>query len=350
MCKLSRQLFGVTSDGVDVELITLDNGILSCGIITYGAVLQSLRVPDRSGKLRDVVLGYDKIEDYECHSDYMGAVVGRVANRIAQGRFTLNSTTYHLAVNDSPNHLHGGNHGFSHKVWTVQDHTKTKLVLSLTSPDMDEGYPGELHVTVTYELKDACLSMCYQAVSNKDTLCNLTGHSYFNLNGHDAGNILDHVLCIHADQYTPSDKTSIPFGHLDPVSGTPMDFTYPSPIGAHIDDPFTQLINARGYDHNYVLRNWNGSLHPAAHAYSPQSGISMKVETTLPGLHFYTANFLEEGLPGKDSAAYGPRHAFCLETQYFPDSVNQPSFPSVILHPGQPYNHKSVFTFSCEKE
>lgn len=349
MLNSSRQLFGYTKDDLAAETLTLDNGILSCDIITFGAALRSLRVPDRSGIKRDVVLGYDTLEDYESHPGYLGAVVGRVANCIAGGRFTMNGQTYALAVNDPPNHLHGGNVGFSHKVWSVVEHTSTLVTLALTSPDGEECYPGTMRVRVTYALEGNTLSMRYQAITDRDTPCNLTGHAYFNLNGHDSGPVTDQCLHIYAENYTPSDATNIPTGEIAPVAGTPMDFRKATPIGARINEPFHQLIQANGYDHNYVIDGEMGTLRKAAQAYSPTSGISMDVETTLPGLHFYAANFLDEGLTGKKGAVYGPRYAFCLETQFFPDAVNQPAFPSVILKPDGVYDHTTVFSFCCVK-
>ena len=345
-----RRLFGRTRDGLEVEALTLDNGILSCEVITFGAALRSLYVPDRVGGRRDIVLGYDTLEEYETRPAYLGAVIGRVANRIAGGRFTMNGQTYVLAVNDPPNHLHGGMVGFSHKVWSVVEHTPTYATLSLLSPDGEEGYPGTLEVRVTYELKGSSLTMRYQATADRETPCNLTGHAYFNLDGHGSGPVTEQLLCIRAENFTPSDATNIPTGEITPVAGTPMDFRAATPIGARINETFIQLVQGNGYDHNYAIDGKAGSLREAAQAYSLDSGISMDVETTLPGLHLYTANFLDEGLKGKEGAVYGPRHAFCLETQFFPDAINQPVFSSVILRPGHPYDHKTVFSFSCVKE
>lgn len=350
MLHTARRAFGRTKDGFEVEAIALDNGVLSCEVITYGAALRGLRVPDRFGTKRDIVLGYDTIEEYEDCTSYLGAVVGRVANRIAGGQFTMNAKRYALAVNDPPNHLHGGAVGFSRRVWTVAEHTPECVTLSLTSPDGEEGYPGTLEVRVTYELKGCSLIMHYQAAADRDTPCNLTGHAYFNLDGHSSGPVAEQLLRLHAEYYTPSDATNIPTGEIAPVAGTPMDFRNATPIGAHIHEPFLQLIQANGYDHNYVVDGEVGSLRKAAQVRSLVSGIKMDVETTLPGVHLYTANFLDKGMKGKEGAVYGPRHAFCLETQFFPDSVNHPGFPSVILKPGHPYDHKTVFSFGCMNE
>ena len=350
MSNFSRRFYGYTKEGFTVEALTLDNGILSCEVITFGAALRSLCVPDRLGIKRDVVLGYDTLEEYETRPGYLGAVVGRVANRIAGGRFTINGQTYTLAVNDPPNHLHGGTVGFSHRVWSVIEHSPARVTLSLTSPDGEEGYPGTMEVQVTYELKGNALSIRYQATTDCDTPCNLTGHTYFNLDGHGSGPVTEQILRIHAETYTPSDATNIPTGEIATVSGTPMDFRKGTPIGVRINEPFTQLVQANGYDHNYVIDGEIGSLRNAAQAYSDSSGISMDVETTLPGMHFYTANFLDKGLKGKCNAVYGPRHAFCMETQFFPDAVNHPNFPSVTLQPGQTYDHTTVFSFTSIKE
>lgn len=347
MLNSSRHPFGHTKDGRAVEIVTLDNGILSCEVITFGAALRSLHVPDRFGIKRDIVLGYDTLEEYETRPAYLGAVVGRVANRIANGQFTMNGQTYTLAVNDPPNHLHGGSVGFSHRVWSVVEHTSTLVTMALTSPDGEEGYPGTLQVRVTYALEGSALSMRYQATTDKETLCNLTGHAYFNLDGHNSGSVTEQLLRICAENYTPSDATNIPTGEIVPVAGTPMDFQTAMPIGARIHEPFVQLIQANGYDHNYAIDGETGSTRKAAQAYSLTSGILMDVETTLPGLHLYTANFLDKGLKGKNGAVYGPRHAFCLETQFFPDAVNQPAFPPVILQPNCTYDHKTVFSFNC---
>lgn len=350
MLNSSRRLFGYTKDGLAVEALALDNGILSCEVITFGAALRTLYVPDHTGGRRDVVLGYDTLEEYETRPAYLGAVIGRVANRIAGGRFTMNGQAYSLAVNDPPNHLHGGTVGFSHRVWAVVEHTSTLVTLALASPDGEEGYPGTLEVRVTYALEGSSLSMRYQATADRETPCSLTGHAYFNLNGHNSGSVTEQILCIHAENYTPSDAANIPTGEIVPVAGTPMDFRTATPIGERIGDPFVQLIQAKGYDHNYVIDGEAGLLRKAAQAYSRTSGISMDVETTLPGLHLYTANFLNEGLKGKEGAVYGPRHAFCLETQFFPDAVNQPAFPPVILQPGRSYDHKTVFSFHFGKD
>lgn len=344
---MQRFSFGRTPAGEAVELLKLDNGLLSCELLTFGATIRSLRVPDREGTPADVVLGYDHLEDYLTRDGYLGATVGRFANRIAKGRFTLDSKEYILAVNNGPNHLHGGTVGFSHRVWTVEDLGRDYAVLSLVSPDGEEGYPGRLTVRAAFRLEGTALTIHYEAVSDRDTPCSLTNHSYFNLSGHGSGPVLDQEILLHAQYYTPADEDSIPLGHTAPVEGTPMDLRQSSPIGGRIGEDFSQLLQARGYDHNYVVEGQPGVLRPAARAFSPASGIAMEVSTTLPGVQFYTANFLEEGRPGKEGALYGPRQGFCLETQFFPDSPNQPAFPSAILKAGEKYGHMTRFSFSA---
>lgn len=342
-----RQPFGVTPKKEQVELLTLDNGSISCQILTFGAALRKLCVPDRNGNPVDVVLGYDTLEEYAAQDAYLGAVVGRFANRIAKGQFMLNGQSYDLAVNNGPNHLHGGTEGFSYKVWTVEELTQDKAVLSLVSPSGEEGYPGRLNVTVTYALDGNALNLRYQAWSDEDTVCNLTNHAYFNLTGQNSGCAMDQVIQLFADRYTPADETSIPYGRMDPVAGTPMDLRTPVALGAHIDEDFPQLRWGKGYDHNYVINGDMGTLRPAARAFSERTGIVMEAETTLPGLQLYTANYLSDRA-GKNGARYGERHAFCLETQFFPDSPNQPAFPSAVLRAGDTYEHMTRFVFSVK--
>ena len=342
--------FGTTPEGQTVSAITLKSGSLSCRILTYGATLQSLCVPDRSGRSVDVVLGYDTLEAYMEQDGYLGATVGRYANRIAGGRFSLNGKDYILAQNNGNNHLHGGNRGFSHRNWSIDCCTADSVTLSLESKDGEEGYPGTLLVKVTYTLRDHALSIRYYAVSDADTPCNLTNHSYFNLSGHDGGPVLDQKIQLFAQYYTPSNGESIPLGTIAPVALTPMDLCAPTSIGAHIDDAFSQLVQARGYDLNYVVDGCAGTLRPAARACCEKSGIAMEVRTTQPGVQFYTANFLEEGRRGKGGCTYGPRHAFCLETQHFPDSPNQPAFPRAVLKRNEAYQHLTEFAFSLDGE
>lgn len=345
MYERSRKPFGVTRSGETVELLQLRAGELSCKLLTFGATLQSLTVPGRDGAMVDVVLGYDTLEEYMTQDAYLGAVVGRFANRIAKGRFTLNGREYALAVNNGPNHLHGGIKGFSYRVWTVEELTANRAVLTLNSPDGEEGYPGHMTVRVTYTLTGEGLTLHYEAQSDEDTPCNLTNHAYFNLSGHSAGDAGDHVAKLFAHQYIPTDDVSIPLGELAAVAGTPMDFTAPTPLGARVDDGFEQLVTAKGYDHSYAVDGSMGVLRPAAEVVSPKTGIKLTVETTLPGVQLYTANYLSDRA-GKGGVGYAPRHAFCLETQFFPDSPNQPAFPSAILKAGERFDHTTRFLFS----
>ena len=339
--------FGTTPAGEPVSLITLTNNVISCQIITYGAAIRSLFVPDRSGTPIDVVLGYDTLDEYMTHDVYLGATIGRFANRIAEGHFKLNGKNYSLSRNNGDNHLHGGKIGFSHRVWEIEQLQAHSVTLTLTSPDGEEGYPGNLEAKATYAVRGSSLFIRYQAVSDADTPCSLTNHSYFNLAGHNSGDVLRQEIALFADCYTPSNGASIPFGTIEPVEKTPMDLRSMTPIGRHVNKPFVQLEQARGYDHNYVLNGKSEILRPCALASCKESGISMDVSTTLPGLHFYTANFIENGHPGKGGCSYGPRHAFCLETQQFPDAPNQPAFPSAILKAGSEFDHWTVFSFSA---
>lgn len=345
MLQHAATAFGMTPWGEAVSSVTLDNGVISCEILTYGAVLRRLLVPDRHGRAVDVVLGYDTLQDYLERDKYFGAVVGRFANRIAKGRFVLNGKEYILPINNGENHHHGGPNGFSQRVWTLEERTDTTATLSLHSPDGDEGYPGNLTAKITYALEGSGLFLRYEALSDADTVCSLLNHSYFNLSGHDTGPVLDQWVTVHASAYTPADGSGVPLGILAPVEGTPMDLRQPVRIGQWVDDGFAQLRQAGGYDHNYVIDGQPGSLRPAAAASSDASGIAMEVLTDRPGVHFYTANFVEPGHTGKDGAVYGPRHGFCLETQHFPDSPNQPAFPSPLLPAGQLCRHETGFVF-----
>ena len=340
--------FGHTPGGEPVELIRLDNGTLSCELITFGAAVRALTVPDRTGTPVDVVLGYDRAEDYAVQEGYLGAVAGRYANRIAEGRFSLSGEEFTLAKNDGDNHLHGGVVGFSHRVWQVAELERDRVTLTLESPHGEEGYPGTLWARVTYRLEGRALSVRFRAVTDRDTVCNLTNHSYFNLSGHDSGPVLDQEITLFASGYTPTDEGSIPYGTVAPVEGTPMDLRASTPIGRHMDENFLQLVQAKGYDHNFALDRTGAGLSPAARVFSAQTGITMEVSTTLPGIQFYTGNYLNEGRRGKGGCAYGPRHGFCLETQFFPNSPNCPAFPSPLLRPGETYDHETVFSFSAE--
>jgi aldose 1-epimerase len=345
--------FGKTKDGQSVDLFTLTNvhGI-EVAIASYGGTLVSLKTPDRHGKFADIVLGFDTLEGYLGVEPYFGAIVGRYGNRIAKGRFTLDGHEYRLAQNNDANALHGGLKGFDKRVWQAKDASANgvaALALRYLSPDGEEGYPGNLSVTVTYSLtaKDE-LKIDYAATTDKDTVLNLTNHSYFNLAGQGQGDILPEVVMIAADRFTPVDSTLIPTGELRSVAGTPLDFRKPTPIGARINENHEQLRFGHGYDHNFVLNGGSAGLKLAARVTEPSSGRVMEVMTTEPGLQFYTGNFLDGTIRGKSNAVYGRRSAFCMETQHFPDSPNQPKFPSTVLKPGGHCKSTTVFRFSTE--
>ncbi len=352
---VSRTRFGASSDGSPVDLFTIANaGGMEVRTMPYGAILVSIRVPDRRGQPADVVLGFDTFQDYITKQPpYFGAVVGRYGNRIAKGRFTLDGTLYHLATNNGPNHLHGGVHGFDKATWAAEPFERdgtAGITYTLTSPDGDEGYPGTLHAKVTYMLTSANeLRVDYEATTDKATPVNLTQHSYFNLAGEGAGDILGHVLTIDADRFTPVDDTLIPTGELAPVAGTPFDFRTPTAIGARIAVDDAQLKNGNGYDHNWVLNRTGAGLVHAAHLAEPQSGRTLDIATTEPGLQFYSGNFLDGTIHGKSDHVYTRRSGLCLETQHFPDSPNHPAFPSTIVRPGTPYRSQTVFSFGIAK-
>lgn len=312
--------FGQTLTGETVSLITLKNEQLSCEVLTYGATIRSLVISDRHGVPTDIVLGYDTLADYTHQHGYLGATVGRFANRIAKGRFSLNGKEYFLAHNDGNNHLHGGHVGFSQRVWDIVQLQDNSVVLSLSSADGEEGYPGNLKATASYTLDGNTLLINYQAVSDKDTLCSLTNHSYFNLADHNGGNVLNQQVEVFADWYTPCDAENIPLGHFAPVDGTPMDLRTPTKIGQPFNSPLLQVSETQGYDHNYIVSGKPRSLRDAAHAYCEGTGISMRIGTTMPGLQFYTANYLVENSPGKGGCKYGSHHGFCFEAQQVPDA------------------------------
>ena len=339
----NRTIFGYMPDGTPVEEVTLQSGYLTCKILTYGGAVRSLLVPDRDGNPVDVVLGFDTLEDYTAQDKYIGAIVGRYANRIGGAKFTLNGVEYPLAANDGKNSLHGGNVGFSHQVWTVEGLTDNSVTLSLVSPDMQEGYPGTLTVRVTYLLDRDTLRLCYEAGSDRDTIFNPTNHSYFNLSGHNSGSVEGQYIRLFSSHYTPVGPGAIPTGEIAPVDGTPMDLRKSTPIGAHINDDFEQLALTGGYDHNWVIVPQNGTL--AALAYAEDTGIAMSAHTTMPGVQFYTGNFLAGCPAGKGGAVYGDRCGFCLETQFFPDTPNRPLFPSCILRAGEKFHSWTSYRF-----
>lgn len=343
-----RKMFGTMPDGRAVEAITLRDGPYTCTIITYGGAVQSLVVPDRNGKPVDIVLGMDTVEGYLAQDKYLGALIGRCGNRTAGASFTLNGKEYPLLANDGPNHLHGGGAGFDKKLWTVEELTGNTLKLSLVSPDGEEGYPGTLTVEVTYRLSGGCLEIDYLAKSDVDTVCNLTNHTYFNLSGHGAGSVEDHLLRLNASRYIPIGQGLIPTGELASVEGTPMDLRTPRRLGEGWSQPSEQLELAGGYDHNWVIDGEPGVLRPFAKAYAPDTGITLELEATLPGLQFYAGNFLADCPAGKGGATYGYRTGFCLETQFYPDSIHHPQFPSPILKAGETWRHTARFRFGTE--
>lgn len=344
---MKRTVFGTMPDGRAVEEIVLRDGALTCSVITYGGILRALTVPDKDGNPVDVLLGMDALKGYlDPANGCLGALVGRCANRIGGASFPLNGREYRLAANAGPNHLHGGPTGFYTRLWTAEEVTDNSVLLTLFSPDGDEGYPGNLRVRVRYTLADGALRIDYAAKCDADTIVNLTNHAYFNLSGHDSGPMTDQTIQIFAGRYTPTDAASIPTGEIASVEGTPMDLRQPVPIGAHIDDGFQQLTFAGGYDHNWVLDGGEDALHPAARAYSPRTGIALEVLTTLPGVQFYAANSLDGCPAGKGGAPYGRRWGFCLETQLFPDSPHHPNFPSAVLRAGEVWEHATVLRFS----
>jgi aldose 1-epimerase len=378
---MTRAPYGRLPDGAAVEIFTLTNaGGMEVRTISYGAIIVSIRVPDRAGRLDDVVLGFDALDGYVTKSRYFGAVVGRYGNRIAQGRFALDGTTYQLATNNGVNHLHGGVKGFDKVVWRAEPFQRDTMVgvaYSYTSPDGDEGYPGTLTARVTYTLTPSNeIVVDYDASTDRATPVNLTQHSYFNLAGEGSGDILDHRLTIDADRFTPVDATLIPTGELAPVEGTPFDFRRATAIGARIDrgagapgvirgagapgvirgagapgviTTVAQLQYATGYDHNWVLNRRSPGLQHAARVEDPKSGRTLDVSTTEPGMQFYAGNFLDGTITGKAGHVYGRRSGLCLETQHYPDSPNHADFPSAIVRPGLRYQSTTVFAFGVSR-
>ncbi len=342
---VQKSSFGQLADGTPVDLYTLTNAHgLVAKITSFGTIITELHVPDRQGQLGDIVLGFDNLAQYLQKHPYFGCTVGRVANRIAKGRFTLDGKTYTLAINNGQNHLHGGLKGFDKVVWKAETQRGAAVKFTYTSQDGEEGYPGTLAVSVTMTLTAADeLRLDYSAAADKPTPINLTNHSYFNFAG--AGDVVGHELMIPADSYTPTDADLIPTGEIQPVEGTALDFRTPQPIGARI----AQIENReRGYDHNYVLHSGGKHLALAARVCEPTTGRVMEVHTTEPGVQFYTANYLDGSLTGKRGVVYRRQTAFCLETEHFPDSVHHPNFPSTILRPGQTYRQTTVHKFSTK--
>lgn len=351
---VSQEPFGSTPDGKAVELFTMVNaGGMEVRAISYGGTIISLKTPDRTGALGDIVLGFDNLQGYLDGTPYFGAIIGRYGNRIGGAAFELDGVTYTLAANDGPNHLHGGVKGFDKVLWQGEifdDERGIGVVFTYTSPDGEEGYPGALQARVTYTLTDANeLVVDYAATTDKATPVNLTQHSYFNLAGQGSGDILGHELVLAADAYTPVDATLIPTGEIATVEGTPFDFRTPHTIGERIGAEDQQIGFGGGYDHNWVLNGTQADgMTLAARVFEPTTGRTMEILTTEPGIQFYSGNFLDGTLVGKDGAVYSYRTGFCLETQHYPDSPNQPLFPSTILRPGEEYRTTTVFRFGAE--
>lgn len=330
----------------NAECVRLENGGLSCEILTYGGALRCLNVPDRNGRSVDVVLGFDSLEDYMEQTGFLGALIGRFGNRIGNAEFKLDGKRYELFKNDGANHLHGGRRGFDKRIWKIEARDDTKLALSLVSEDGEEGYPGRLEVYVLYELKEDALEISYRAFSDADTLCNLTNHAYFNLSGHDSGTVEKQLIKINASHYTPTDAGLIPTGEIADVTGTPMDLREPVVIGERADLDFEALRFGGGFDHNYAIDGADGTLRLAAVAESRETGIVLETWTTLPGVQFYSGNGMA-GLPkGKNGAPYDCRWGFCLETQVYPDAPHHANFPSALLKKGAEYRTKTVYRFA----
>lgn len=347
---ISKSEYGTLENGAKVDEYTMKNGNgMELKVITYGGIITKWSAPDRNGKYENIVLGFDNLQQYVSGNPYFGAIIGRYGNRIANGNFKLDGKSYQLEKNDGPNHLHGGVKGFDKVVWNASSR-KTEddvsLVLKYESADMEGGYPGNLMTEVIYTLtNDNTLEVTYQASTDKPTIVNLTQHSYFNLSGDFSQSIVNHILEINADQYVPVDATLIPTGDLASVEGTPFDFTDPKVIGQDINADDQQITLGKGFDHCWVLNN-PGSMRNAANLFHSNSGRFLEIDTDEPGIQFYSGNFLDGTLPMAGGGTYGHRTGLCLETQHYPDSPNQPSFPSVRLNPGEQYNSKTTFKFS----
>lgn len=347
---MTRSSFGTLPDGQAVEAFTFTNANgVEVKAISYGGVITSLEVPDKSGQLGDVVLGYDALQGYLDKSPFFGTIVGRYGNRIGKGTFTIDGQTYKLPINNGPNHLHGGPQGFDKKVWKAEPFERgdaVGVVFTHTSPDGDMGYPGTLQARVTYTLtNDNTLRFDYEATTDKPTHVNLTQHSYFNLAGAGNGDILGHEIEFKADRYTPVDAGLIPTGELALVEGTPFDFRTATAIGARIDADHPQIKAGGGYDHNMVFTRTGSDLETLVTVHEPTTGRTMRVATTQPGVQFYTGNFLDGTITGKGGKVYGKRSGFCLETQHFPDTPNKPAFPTTLLKPGETYRQSTSYTF-----
>lgn len=335
---VTERLFGAVGSQ-DIPLVTLADGSgVEVELITLGAAIRAIRVPDRKGISTDICLGYETPAEYMAQDACFGGTIGRCANRIGGARFSIDGREYHVTPNEGANTLHGGALGFHKKLWNYTC-GENSVTFSLDSPDGEEGFPGNLHVEVTYTLQDGTLTMDYRAASDADTVVNLTNHAYFNLAGHDGGVVTDHVLTVRAERYTPSDSGNIPTGSLASVEGTPLDLRTPTVLGTRLDDPL--LAASRGYDHNFVLDTGDA---PSAELWCPRTGIALEMTTSMPGMQLYTAGWLTER-PGKSGVVYGPAHAVCLESQHFPDAVNHEKFPSPILRAGAVYHESTTYRF-----
>ena len=350
------QVYGTTKDGQTVYEYTLTNdNRMEVKVITYGGIITSIRVPDRYGTMKNVALGFENLEKYQDEHPYFGAIAGRYANRIANGKFTLDGVDYTLAQNDGKNSLHGGLKGFDKVVWTresVQDGDSAGVRLSYHSPDGEEGYPGDLDVIVTYWLtSENEIKISYELTAKARTVANVTNHSYFNLRGEGEGTIYGHILTLNADYYTPTDETQIPTGEIAPVDGTPFDFRQPKTIGSGQRSSNPQIMASKGYDHNFILNReglYEGEIGFVARVYEPSTGRVMEVWTTEPGVQFYAGNFLESNLVGTSGRVYRQSDGLALETQHYPDSPNQPDFPSTVLQPDETYHSTTIYKFSTD--
>jgi aldose 1-epimerase len=348
---LSPANFSGKVDGKDVQMYVLTNSKgVEATIINYGAKIVSLSVPDKNGKLTDIVLGHNNLDEYlSSEEPYFGAVCGRIGNRIAKGKFTLDGTTYQLAINNGPNNLHGGLKGFNAVVWNAKQTDSQTLELTYLSKDGEEGFPGNLSVKITYHLTDDnVFEIDYEATTDKATILNLTNHSYFNLSGEGDASVNDHLLVMHASNYLPTDDTAIPYGKPETVKGTPFDFTTEHSIGERIDNDFEQLHFGKGYDHTFVLDKKDGELALAVECYAPKTGIKMNIYTTEPGVQVYTGNWMSGNFEGKHGHRYPARAAVCFETQHFPDSINKPEYPTVVLRPGEVFKSRTIHKFTVK--
>lgn len=342
---ITKELFGTSRDGKEVYAFTLENANgMRARVINFGATLVNLYVPDKDGGLTDIVLGFDDLEPYYGNGNFFGATIGPSANRIGNAKFEINGKTYQVDVNDGPNNLHSHRElGFHKRVWDAEITGDNSITFSVEAPDGDMGFPGNKKISITYSLSDENeLKLVYHGTSDEDTLINPTNHTYFNLSGHQSGSIEDHVLTIHASNYTPIIPGAIPTGEIASVKGTPMDFTSPKPVGQDIEADYEQLKLTSGYDHNWVLDDVDGTLREIAVLEDPKSGRKLKTFTTLPGVQFYAGNGIADE-PGKGGIKYAPRAGLCLETQYFPDSINKPNFPSAVFGPDKDYESVTVY-------